>query len=316
MGTARERPPQTLAPSEAMKPLLLPLLVSSVVAAGVGAAVALALSERTQPRAETRAAEPAERGLEHELARLAQTQAELAARLDEERAAPRELAGLPPEAVAAAVERYLAQRPVEAAAAGAAPETALPADERRVKDALARLNSGELDEDQVQALWAEMGKAGLSDDLVAAYEARVEGDPNDPDLRVELGSAYLQKIFEVGNGPAAGLWAMKADAAFDAALELDPEHWDARFTKAVSLSFWPPALGKQNAAIEQYETLLEQQQGQPKEQRFAQTYLFLGNMYQQTGQAQKALATWQEGLALYPDSDELQSQVQLTQKQE
>ena len=297
-----------------MKSMLLAVLLASLVSAAVGAGVAVTLSSGAAEPTQVRAAEPADGLLARELARLAEAQADLAARLDEQRAAPRAAAGVSADAVAEAVERYLAER-AEPAAAACGAGSAVDDDARRVEDALAKLLAGDLDDGQVQALWAELGKAGLSDELVDAFEARVERDPNDPDLRVELGQAYLQKIFEVGNGPAAGLWAMKADAAFDAALELEPEHWDARFTKAVSLSFWPPALGKQNAAIEQFETLLGQQKGQAREPRFAQTYLFLGNMYQQTGQAQKALATWQEGLALYPDSGELQSQVQLTGKQ-
>lgn len=297
-----------------MKNLLLPLLCSSLVAGAVGAGVALTVGSRSAAPVQARAAEPDAANLSREVARLGAAQVELAAALEELRLAPRESSRLPAEDVGAAVERYLAGRAVAADAAAPA-SVAADGDAQRVGDAMAQLLGDELDDNQVQALWAELGKAGLSDELVAAFEARVEGDPNDPDARVELGTAYLQKIFEVGNGPAAGLWAMKADAAFDAALALDERHWDARFTKAVSLSFWPPALGKQNAAIEQFEVLLAQQQGAPNEPRFAETYLYLGNMYQQTGQAEKALSTWQQGLGLYPESLALQSQVQLTQKQ-
>jgi tetratricopeptide (TPR) repeat protein len=295
-----------------MKSLLLSALVCSLAAGAVGAGIALSLGPRSAPVAQTRAVEPGASELSREVARLAASQAELAAALEELRQAPREPARLPSEDVGAAVERYLAARET---APGAEAAPAVDDDAQRVEEALARLLGGELDDDEVQVLWAELGKAGLSDELVAAFEARAQRDPNDPDVRVELGQAYLQKIFEVGNGPMAGVWAMKADAAFDAALALDERHWDARFTKAVSLSFWPPALGKQNAAIEQFELLLAQQQDEPKSPHFAQTYLFLGNMYQQTGQPEKALATWQAGLGQYPDNGELASQVQLTQKQ-
>lgn len=284
---------------------LVPVILSSVLAGALGAAVAIGLAPRGEAPTQARAAEPSAPDLSREVARLAAAQAELNARLEELAQQPREVARPPVEDVGAAVERYLA----------APAELAPDADAQRVEAAMAQLLGGELDDNQVQALWAELGKAGLSDELVAAFEARVERDPNDPDLQVELGSAYLQKIFEVGNGPAAGVWAMKADGAFDAALALDERHWDARFSKAVSLSFWPPALGKQNAAIEQFELLLSQQKGQAAEPRFAQTYLFLGNMYQQTGQPEKALSTWQEGLSQYPGSTELSGQVELMQKQ-
>lgn len=296
-----------------MKALLVPLLLSSFVAAAVGAGVALTLGSRAAVPVQARAAEPAAADLSHELKRLSAAQTELAARIEELRLAPIESARLPAEDLGAAVERYLAAREASGAAA---PEAARADDSaQRVERALASLLEDDLDDGEVQNLWTELGQAGLSDELVAAFEARVERDPSDPDVRVELGQAYLQKIFEVGNGPAAGIWAMKADAAFDAALELDERHWDARFTKGVSLSFWPPALGKQNAAIEQFELLLEQQEDGAPEPRFAQTFLFLGNMYQQTGQPEKALATWQAGLGQYPGNEDLASQVQLLQKQ-
>jgi tetratricopeptide (TPR) repeat protein len=85
--------------------------------------------------------------------------------------------------------------------------------------------------------------------------------------------------------------------------------WDARFAKAVSLSFWPPLLGKQNEAIKNFEVLVEQQAGQPQKPEYAQTYWALGNMYTQSGDKAKALATWQQGLALYPGNAQLEAQI-------
>jgi len=201
-----------------------------------------------------------------------------------------------------------------ASPARAASTTSAAPGELGVDQAFEQLTSGDLSEEQRQKLWADMGKRGLSDALVAKFEAAVEHSPNDPELRTALGSAYIQKIFEAGGStPMAGMWAMKADGAFDAALELDDHHWGARFSKAVSYSFWPPALGMQNKAIAQFEILLEQQQNQPPKPQFAQTYYFLGNMYQQTGNPQKALQVWQQGLALFPDNDDLKGQVAVAQ---
>jgi tetratricopeptide (TPR) repeat protein len=252
---------------------------------------------------------------------------ELARRLDDveremvelraERAAPaaarvslEELEG----AVASYMESQAPRSDASAASADAPGKTALAADagtvELSVDEAFARLSSGELSQSEHLKLWADMGKRGLSDALVKKYEEAVERSPNDPDLRSALGDAYIQKIFEAGGStPMAGMWAMKADGAFDAALAIDDHHWDARFSKAVSYSFWPPALGMQNKAIAQFEILLEQQEGQPASPQFAQTYYFLGNMYQQTGNADKALQTWKQGLSLYPDDAQLQGQV-------
>ena len=79
-----------------------------------------------------------------------------------------------------------------------------------------------------------------------------------PEAQLALGQAYLGMTQQL-EGMEAGKYATLADKALDQALELEPEHWEARFTKAVALSFWPPILGKQPLAIRQFETLMEQQ---------------------------------------------------------
>lgn len=155
------------------------------------------------------------------------------------------------------------------------------------------------------ALWKQAQDAGLTDDLVAAFEARAAADPDNPDAHVELGGAYIQKIQEVGNGPLAGLWATKADEAFDQALALDEGHWGARMSKAVSLSFWPPIFGKQAEAVSQFEVLIEKQKDMPLEPGHESPYVLLGNLHWQRGDTEAAMAVWNEGLGLFPDSTDL-----------
>lgn len=176
--------------------------------------------------------------------------------------------------------------------------------------AMLELLDPELDEMQVQKLWSQYAEEGRLDELVALFEDRAEADPNNPDAQVDLGSAYLQKVFAAGNGPMAGQWAMKADGAFDDALALDDHHWNARFSKATSLSFWPPALGKQREAIRHFEVLMAQQEEVAGEPQHAQTYLMLGNTYQQIGESEKALATWERGYGRFPDDSSLRSQIE------
>jgi cytochrome c-type biogenesis protein CcmH/NrfG len=112
----------------------------------------------------------------------------------------------------------------------------------------------------------------------------------------------------VPDGQERGLYATKADQAFDAALASDPQHWTARFSKAMSLSFWPPIFGKQGEAITQFETIVAQQEssGQAKPE-FAQSYLFLGNLYAQGGKADKAAEVWKKGLSLFPENESLKA---------
>jgi tetratricopeptide (TPR) repeat protein len=216
--------------------------------------------------------------------------------------------------IAAAVERWRAAHPEEERAASAArieraarttpgglDIASVPMSE--IVQVLAREELGELESEE---LFQKLRDAGRIDEFVAAIEALAAAAPEDPELQVALGVAYLQKLFTVGNTPEAGPWAMKSDAAFDRALELDDHNWDARFTKAVSLSNWPAFLGRGPEAIEHFEILLEQQAEVPQRDEFALTYLFLGNMQHSSGQLDKAVATWKAGLERFPDVDQLQ----------
>jgi tetratricopeptide (TPR) repeat protein len=208
-------------------------------------------------------------------------------------------------AIDAAVERYLEVRGDELAKSLAPDELAGEPAELDVEDAVARLLDPDTSDSEIEELWEALSKAGLTDAAIAIFEARARANPNDPELQNDLGLAYLRKIFEVGSGPQAGVWATKADNAFDAALALDDHNWDARFNKAVSLSFWPPIFGKQSDAIEHFNTLIGQQEGGPSEPQHAQTYVLLGNLYMQSGDSDKAFAAWQAGLGLFPDDEEL-----------
>lgn len=167
------------------------------------------------------------------------------------------------------------------------------------------LADGGLTQSNAQVLFQELRDSGRMDEYLAAIEKLAAEDPENADLQVALGNAYLQKLFGVGHAPEAGPLAFKSDAAFDRALEIDEHNWNARFTKAVSLSNWPAFLGRGPEAIEQFEILLGQQAQEPVRPEFAMTYLFLGNMYQTSGNREEAIATWRAGLELFPDVDDL-----------
>lgn len=291
-------------------------LVSTAVAALAGAAGGYLSATRPAAAAAPDGSAAALESLSAQVARLAERETSLDAALEELRAGSELVAPaaarVAPSEIEAAVARWMERMPAESLGAGApAPAEAQAPLEDRVAAALARLDGGGLSDLEWQALWREFAEQGLSDELVAAFEARAAAAPNDPDAQVAVAGAYISKILEVGSSPEAGMWATKADQALDRALAIDDHHWDARFTKAMSLSFWPPVFGKQGEAINQFEILVEQQAGLPREERFAQTHLLLGNMYRQIGEEEQALAAWRQGLELYPDHPDLQSQLQV-----
>ncbi|MFN0006427.1 MAG: tetratricopeptide repeat protein [Planctomycetota bacterium] len=215
-------------------------------------------------------------------------------------------ARVPVGEIEAAVARAMASPPAVAPVEKAPVAAAAP---RTAQSFLDQLLNEDLSEDQTEAIWKAASEAGQFDALVALFEERAKADPENADAQLDLGMAYLQKVFKAGGGPEAGTWAIKADKSFDAALAVNDQHWDARFAKAISLSFWPPVFGKQTEAIKHFEILIDQQRNLPSDPNHAQTWLLLGNMYQQLGKADQALATWQKGLALFPDNTQLSQQI-------
>jgi tetratricopeptide (TPR) repeat protein len=209
--------------------------------------------------------------------------------------------------VAREVARYLAENSgLAAAGEEASAAAAALTDEQLLEESLRALMDPATDWDTGEEIWKQLYEAGLMEDAIALLEAEVERNPGDMDLRVELGNAYLKPIlFGEAAGMDAGVWATKADAAYDAVLAIDDHHWEARFSKAVSLSFWPPIMGKQPAAISNFETLLDQQNQGPSQPHHIETYVLLGNLYQQSNQPEKATALWQQGLAQFPNDPRL-----------
>jgi tetratricopeptide (TPR) repeat protein len=308
-----------------MKPTAL-IVVSLVLAAAAGAGAAWLVVPPGQAQAQAGEAELGERvtALTDALRGLQTRQDEIARDVAELRDEPAPLTAASSRVevedlearVAAAVERALVAQGLEAAATrSAAARTAATLDGVD----LATLPLGDLMEmvdgvewsDKGLELWRKLAEAGRIDEVVAAFEELADAEPSNPDRQVDLARAYLHKLFSLGNTPEAGIWAEKVDETYDKALALDSEHWEARFSKAVSLSHWPAFLGKTNEAIHQFEILREQQEQGSAELEYAETYLYLGNMYMQTGEKEKALEAWKAGLARFPDDEALRDQVEL-----
>jgi tetratricopeptide (TPR) repeat protein len=198
----------------------------------------------------------------------------------------------------------------EPAAGPAADESAR---EARLAEAMEKLADPGLSREDRNETWSELRNAGLLDAAVAAFEARVREDPRNPDRHAELGNAYIQKILAAGDAEKPR-WAMKADGAFDQALTLDDHHWEARFQKAASLSYWPPLFGKQAEAVKHFEVLREQQEAGPPQPKFAATYLLLGNLYQNGNNLEKAREVWKKGAELYPGDQEIAKKVEASKE--
>jgi tetratricopeptide (TPR) repeat protein len=179
--------------------------------------------------------------------------------------------------------------------------------EEQLTELLAQLDASDW-EDQA-ALWSKLKEADLVDEALAYFREQAELNPEDPSAQFALGSAYIQAIQVTENDMLKGQLATGADKAFDAVLALDENHLEARRTKAISLSFWPPIFGKTTEAKQQFETLIAKQLQTDPSPEHAEAYLWLGNLHLQTGDPAAAKQVWADGLSLFPENADLAGQL-------
>lgn len=208
---------------------------------------------------------------------------------------------LPPRAVESSVASSTTE-PVDAKPAAAAEPAPAATDsvDKEVKQAIDTLVSRQASFDQKQAAWKKLKDSGKLDQAITELERLVAANPQAAEYPATLGQAYLQKCSTLQDMREQGILAMKADQTFDTALQLDPKNFEARFTKAVAMSYWPPQLNKGQEVIDHFTTLIEQQEAQPPQPQFAATYLWLGDYYQKIGKSDYARATWQCGAERFP----------------
>ncbi|MGB3967242.1 MAG: hypothetical protein WBO45_10960 [Planctomycetota bacterium] len=199
------------------------------------------------------------------------------------------------EQIAAAVAAYLknAAGPelADAAAVAAVPKFDLDADFAALKVNYWEDPSG----------WKRAHAAGKMDEVIKKFEALAKASPNDTKVQMELANAYMAYL---QLDQTKWQLSMKADGVYDRVLDLDDKHWEARFTKAVSYTFWPDFLGKKKDAITHFETLVAQQETMPPQEHEAETYLYLGNLLE-ARDAAKAKEVWAKGARRHPANQEL-----------
>jgi len=159
--------------------------------------------------------------------------------------------------------------------------------------------------EEKQAIWKRLKETGNLDQAITELEQRAASDPQRAEYAATLGQAYLKKCAGIEDVREQAILAMKADQLLEAALGLDPSNWEARFTKAVGMSYWPMQLNKGQEVIEQFQTLIQQQEAQPPQPQFSRPYLWLGDQYQKAGYPDYAAQVWQRGAALFPENSEL-----------
>ena len=150
------------------------------------------------------------------------------------------------------------------------------------------------------------------DETIKGLLAAVKQDPGNAELQTALASAYTAKTaFGTDVGAAQGIVFMKAVAAYDTALQIDSEHWTARFGKAYDTSMAPEFVGLRPQAIRQFEALVERQESRLPQKEFAQTYMRLGTLYKDAGNADKARTMWKRGIEQFPENKAIRDALEL-----
>ena len=162
---------------------------------------------------------------------------------------------------------------------------------------------------QKQAAWKELRDTHQLDKAITDLEQAIRADSSTAEYPAALAEAYLQKLMTINDAREKSVLAIRADQSFDQALKLDPTNWDARFQKAVALSYWPESLNKSGEVIDNLVTLMEQQESRPPQPHFAQTYVLLGEQYLKIGYTDDTRETFRRGASMFPGNSALREKL-------
>ncbi|HEX6913034.1 MAG TPA: hypothetical protein VF142_21675 [Longimicrobium sp.] len=168
--------------------------------------------------------------------------------------------------------------------------------------------------EQARAAVGECQAAGERRDEAAARPATqraaalvrewLAAEPRGVEPRIRMANVRARCEIPFADMMGAGSLIAQANALLEEALQIDSTSWEARFTLAMHHYHTPEFLGRTPDAILHLEVLLRQQ-GEGTQPRFADTYLYLGELYRRAGREQDATAVWQRGAALFPGHAEL-----------
>jgi tetratricopeptide (TPR) repeat protein len=179
----------------------------------------------------------------------------------------------------------------------------------KIVDALLSAKNGA----QKHELFQQLIKSGQMDAAIAELKQRMADNPNDPEIPTTLGEAQLNQLKAIkdagGDTDQLGIMAMEADQNFNNALKIDPSNYEAQLVKAMSMTYWPPDSARDAQVVQTLSSLIDRQESMPSDPSQSQAYIYLGNEYQKIGQTDKAQATWQLGLAKFPNDPTLQQKV-------
>jgi len=145
------------------------------------------------------------------------------------------------------------------------------------------------------------------DRAIKFFEKAVTEHANSANLWLNYGFAYVDKI------PVAGsitqvLLANTALSHFTKSIELKPT-WIAHYTRGNSYLYWPKIFGRAPLALADLEQAMKIQKADKKRSFHVRAWISLGDAYWKTDQLDKAKAAWKEGLADFPENEQLKARL-------
>ena len=145
------------------------------------------------------------------------------------------------------------------------------------------------------------------DRAIAFFQDLLATHPGAGNLQLNFGFAYVDKIPDAG-AITRVILANNALTQFSKALELE-RSWIGLYTRGNSYLFWPKIFGRTSLGIADLEEALRMQKAGPRRHYHVRVYIALGDGYWMMDDLDKARATWQEGLALFPENAILKSRL-------
>ena len=179
----------------------------------------------------------------------------------------------------------------------------------QIRQSVDALVSPQIGFDEKYRTWIALRDQGKMDLVIAELAERATNNPTAAEYPAALGQAYLHKIAVTKDTRDYAVLGSLADRSFDAALDIDPANWDARFFKATAMSYWPEEMNKRPEVIQRFTKLIQDQETQTPQPQFAQSYYWLGETYQKSGRADFADQVWRRGATLFPSDPLLQQKV-------
>ncbi|MFO1514900.1 MAG: hypothetical protein U1F83_18665 [Verrucomicrobiota bacterium] len=179
----------------------------------------------------------------------------------------------------------------------------------QIRQSVEALVSPQIGFDEKYRTWIALRDQGKMDLVIAELAERATNNPTSAEYPAALGQAYLHKIAVTKDTRDYAVLGSLADRSFDAALDIDPANWDARFFKATAMSYWPAEMNKRPEVVERFTKLIADQESQSSQPQFAQSYYWLGETYVKMGRSDYAEQVWRRGAALFPSDPMLQQKL-------